>query len=504
MSETSESGSLPTSTFLGEGFASDRLQTTGFSCLNTGEQHFEGAAATTINFGSQRSYDDVERALNINLSASASYDIFTGSAAVGFARAVRGSRLSESYYFVQQVLLPVLVYTPSGYSVDALNKVGSQAYAEGPDAFRHTCGDSFTRELHYGAGLFLAIKINFSSIFDRTAFDASANLKVASIFSILSSVESEAKDKHINGSIEVVAYQRGGEPRRLSNVFSKGEEGYHITSCNLDNTEACNNILSGIIDYASQDFSNQLLFTDGEINGHAYVVKRDFKPYDQLGLTVGASVVSTEVIAARRRLGKMFAEAKEQEEFIRQLLFSQVSPFLTLTSREQLDDAHNALKANIRLLSSPNHGVIRCYDSPKGCLETEAKIMNSLSPVDQTVIASFEQAFTFRNMANNPGYALPIGDSVYVYYYPYNDMPSLINTASIREEGETLKISGSDREFSISGVMNRVSRDYFSGKLTVNNQQNQYTYHYCPVKHKPAPDSPDSGVSRLPCYPADH
>ena len=474
--ESAESSNLPTTTFLGEGYASDRLQTTGFSCLNTGSQHFEGAAATTINFGSQRNYDDIEKALNINLSASASYDIFTASPSVGFARFVKQSRLSESYYFVQQVLLPALVFAPSGYSSDALNDLGAQAYENGADAFRHVCGDSFTRELRYGAGLFVAIKINFSSIFDRKAFDASASLKVASIFSIMSSIQSEAKKQHINGSIEVIAYQRGGDPRHLSNVFSKGEDGYHITSCNLDNTAACSNILDGIIDYANSNFSEQLKFKDGKVNGRAYVVQRDIKPYDQLGLAVGESVVSEDVIAARRRLGELYVTAREQEEFVRQLLFSQISSFLTLTSRAQLEDTHTALKENIRLLSSPNHGVIRCYDDPASCMTVESRLLSSMSSVDETFIGTFEQAFTFRNLVGNPGYALPVGDDMYVYYYPYKDQPSLVNTAAIIPEGDRLKVSGHSRDFSISGFLDRVSQDYYSGKLTVNNQQNQYTY----------------------------
>ena len=463
-------------TFLGEGFATDRLQSTGFSCLKNGKHHFAGAATTSIRFGSQKSYDDLERALNVNLSASASYDMFTASSSVGFVRMVQQSKLSASYFFMEQILLPALVFSPVGYSTDALNSIGTQAYESGPDPFRHTCGDSYTQQVFYGAGLFVAIKLNFSSVFDRTAFESSGSLKLSNIGSILSTVEARSKNKHINGNIEVIAYQRGGDPRRLSKVFSRDDKGYHITNCSMDNTSACNNILTGIMGYASDDFSNQVEFDGSKVSGHAYVVRRDIKPYDQLGLAVGPSVVNEEVIGARKRLGELYVRFRGQEEFTRQLLFSKISSFLTYTAKNDLQTEQRALQENIRLLSSPNYGVINCYNEPARCPQTEQKLLATLAPVNDSVIETFNQAYNFRNLANNPGYALPIGGSMFLYYYPFQDMPSLINTAVIREQGDRLKIVGNNRKFSVSGQLNKITEDAYSGDLTVNNITSRYTY----------------------------
>jgi hypothetical protein len=75
----------------------------------------------------------------------------------------------------------------------------------------------------------------------------------------MTSIEKNNKALKIKGKFHVKAFQKGGDPTKLSQVFKKDKNGTQYQSvCDFSNLKDCKAIISNILNYASNIFPSQI------------------------------------------------------------------------------------------------------------------------------------------------------------------------------------------------------------------------------------------------------
>ncbi|MGF1739780.1 hypothetical protein L4C34_01640 [Vibrio profundum] len=379
----------PAAVMLGSGFSSLK-QTTRLPCYIPSEAHYAKGGKAILGLSNSTSFDDIEHMLHTNISAHGMIGAFSGSASADYLRDTRDTRYSQSFYYKDAITFPMEYFTPSSYGNLALSPLALSNLQKSPEAFSEMCGNQFIQGIVPGANLLVTLKLDFKTTTDKQVFSSSVSGGLG-INSASSSIQKTVKEKHIQGTISVLAYQEGGDPTRLANIFKLDTKGhYYITTCSLDNLDACTSAIDGFIDYAKNDFPNQLSVKDGKVEGSAYPVDFHYENYTTFGVDAGKPVTSPEIVAARNKLGELLYKTEENLDFVTHYLHSVVSPYLLPDAQNKLESIAHALDNNLAMINSPNDGAIQCYSDPTNCVATAANIESNITPIDQDTVNYFK------------------------------------------------------------------------------------------------------------------
>jgi hypothetical protein len=454
----------PSALFIGGGYSSDMQSATGLLCVKDDKYSYDGQSKSIIQFGKSMSFDEIEKKLAVDISVSGSIDMFSGSASAEYARDIQSDDYSESFYYIEQVLLPSKILS-NMFGKKALTDVGLDAYESDPThtQFRLSCGDQFIQQTPLGANLFVTMKVHFASLRDKETFHAHAS-GGGTMGSVEGDIQNIYNQYHIGGSLEMAAYQIGGQPAHLAQIFTKQKDHYYITTCDFNHLQDCSNLIDGVIGYAQGDFEKQVDFQGGQPTPYAAPLSYKQMSYSRIGVDAGMPVVTPEIEAARGDLSKLYIDNTKQSAFIDHLLGSWLASSFTATAQGRLSQAQRDLHDNLSILEDQRNGVIACYLTPDRCLAIKQTILTKLKPIDQyqPIITEFNTAYN--NGGGHDSFMLPLGGDQYLGYDFSSQHGYWRVTAGLSDQA--LKLDGADdRGMHLWGTFNKIGQDTYVGEM---------------------------------------
>lgn len=351
---------------LGDGYSTYNRLAMGESALRLNQMHVTYTnMQNSVNLSQTIHREDLAKDLNVNISVSGGWGLFSASASANFLRHIEDTQYSENFtfserYYVHEVLdIGGLPANTSALTANA----ASLFKKSGISAFTNRYGDMFIKELPMGAFLVVNLRLTFASALDKEKFDGSLGGGFGSIFHASATIQSAVTSSRARGVIEVAAYQLGGDPTELPNIFSeKTTGGYYITTCSLDNLKDCQGAIDGIIKYAQINFNQQIKPKKiGEKpEGHLVVVGEPvLEAYASKFNMPSAPSLDAVTIINRLDLAGMHHTARITKNFFDHLMFSPVSGYLTPAANKALKDIHEKLNWNWSLFDQ--FGAVQCY-----------------------------------------------------------------------------------------------------------------------------------------------
>lgn len=373
-------GFIPFTPVLGQGYSSDKDMAAEFSCFNDGNVTLSGGGSSIVHFDSAVSFDDIQNSLNVDVSAKVGIGPFSGSASASYSRFIEDDSYSFSFYYYEQVFLPTKVWTPNNYGPELLNKFGSGVYNAGAETFRLVCGDKIFNQVDEGISLYATMKLHFQSHYQKSTFEANVGANYGDIVSVSATVKKMVSEYDLSGTVEMSAYQIGGNPSQLPKIFNKKGDDYYILSCSFAEFDDCKEAAAGILEYAQNNLSNQTQ------NGSA--ISWELVELEDLGINVGSTVITPQIKAARDELGSIYQNMTFASSIANHVVQSKYSSYIP--DIELFQETAANISTNLAILQDPTTGVATCYTQPLNCTSAASQIESSLSFVNMTMLQDFE------------------------------------------------------------------------------------------------------------------
>ncbi len=370
---------------LGQGYSTDMQMMAPFSCYSAGNVTTTPGGSAVVYFDNSVSFEKVQRELNIDVKASVGIGPFSSSASAEYARFIEQDQYSQSFYYLEKVFLPTEVWNPKDYGPKILNPIGQGAYGDSHQQFRTVCGDQIITQMNVGISLYVTMKILFSSYYDKQTFQANFNANYGDIASLSVAVQNMVSQYNLNGEVEVSAFQQGGNPVQLPQIFAKGANGYYVTSCSLQDLSACQLTIDGVLSYAQNNLPNQ---TSTGIGAPLSFI---MEPAEMLAINTGTSVVNSTVTAARKKIGEVYQKQEEYYSFVNDLLQSPNFNTLPPGTISRLTTEFENLQNNTQQFKDPQSGGYACYADPEQCPAIAATLFSNLAPVNYKYIDQFKR-----------------------------------------------------------------------------------------------------------------
>ena len=408
------------STAIGGGYSSDTQSPTGYFCLKAISPTYKWSPSTAqISVGKAMDRESFLKELDVSATASAGIGPFKASASADYADISQQDAFSLDYYY-NATYAPLSITLPRQYFAEqALSDFGLTAYKNAA-TFRLTCGDQFLQSETLGAELFVTLKINFDSKSDKKTFNTKFSAGFAS-FGVSGDTKSDIEKSNINGTLSIYAYQTGGTPGELANIFGKDTGGdYAVLQCSLKDLTACTAVMSQIQDYAGT-LPKQMLwddtakhFTAGS-GARLYKSDNDNIDYKSLGLQPTSTILTPEQEAARTDIDTVLATDIRQYAFVSSLLNTPYSIFYTKNDKENLDQIQTQLAELLGLLKDPSNGGLNCYLHPDHCVSLQTTVDALQSKLDLSPLEQFKSGFISTYTASGLHEQLvPLGSHNYV------------------------------------------------------------------------------------------
>lgn len=399
---------------------------------------------------------ELTKLLNIDFSASGGWGQFSANGVAHYLRDIENSAYTENFTFVERYYsncrldtseLPSDTRALSVQAADLLKQNGIKA-------FTNRYGNSFITQLPMGAILIANLKFNFSSAMDKEKFDVGLGGGFGSIFNAKFTIQNAIEKSKAKGSIEVSAYQLGGEPAELPNIFSKkNNAGYYITSCSFDHLQDCQAAIDGIINYAQTSFNKQIKVRSiGEKpEGNLAVVGAPTLSSYSIKLNLPkATSLDPMVIQTRLKISSQYKELLEYKTFIDHLLSSPMVGYFKPETHSFIKNLKSNLEWNISLYHEFN--VMQCYlaGEEEECIAVDKNLKEYSRPIDVESL----------NYYMNTGYVEDRFNCSYVPVgHPQDEYPTFANFCQNKwiKGLFIFKLDNAKKTLSIKG-------DYFSAK----------------------------------------
>lgn len=331
------------------------------------------------------------KVLNIDISASGGWGNFSLNAAANYLHHIEDDKFHENFAYTEAFFADAVLdirHLPS--DISALQNEAIDIYTKkGIVAFTNHYGDTYIQQLPMGAYLIVNLRLSFSKAVDKERFDGAISGKFGSIFSASGKIKYAVDQTNVKGSIEISAYQLGGDPSELANIFAKkSNDGYYITQCSLADLTACQGALNGIIRYAQVDFKTQIKMNgDGTPSGHLEVVgEPSLTTYSNRFLLQPAPPLDPNVVGKRLELATIFNTLKSNKKFFDHFTNSPVANYFTPAANVILNNIKTSLDWNWSLFNQ--FRAINCYipGEETECGTIVENIKNFTKPIDQASI----------------------------------------------------------------------------------------------------------------------
>ena len=209
---------------LGQGYSTDEQMAAPFNCFNPGNITTAPGGESILHFDNAQSFDEIQKQLDVDVTTKVGIGPFSSKISASYARYVQDDHYSQNFNYFEKVFLPTQIWNPSGYGPSILNAIGQGAYQQGPQQFRLVCGDLVVTQQDMGISLYSSMKMSFSSYSDKQTFQAHAGASFGSMADVSAKVQSIVSQYSLNGEVEISAFQQGGDPSKLPQIFLKMQE----------------------------------------------------------------------------------------------------------------------------------------------------------------------------------------------------------------------------------------------------------------------------------------
>jgi hypothetical protein len=416
-------------------------------CIKTDKSHI-GAFQKSVSLNYINNVHTLAKNLNINLDAKAGWGRFSPSSEVDYIKSVQENNHSLSFSYQSIVTAGLGVDTSDYYKTSALNAGALSAYHQGVDAFIKRCGDSYMQRIDLGAILSVTLRLNFASNLQKQTFQAKFKGSFANIINGSASAQKTIQENKLKGSIDVIAFQKGGDPNRLDMIFGANSD-RNLISCSLEYLDNCTKAINNIIDYAQArgawenlGFTEQIKIVDNKLVASSLfpvnIEDATIGYYaEDFGLDIPIIVPSEETIAARIHLAELYDNYLENLNFYNSIKNSFAYSHLSTFAQQELNNLAKELRNSISYLTDGR--ALSCFfaNYVNHCPEIAAAIEKLINKkLDFTKLNTLKGAYYFNfdyPDFNNALILVPNSDGMYsVYDTNINALP--YNKASIQLE----------------------------------------------------------------------
>jgi hypothetical protein len=363
------------SALVGSAYASDRQDFLGGQCV-TGDTKPTGIAESSFQLDHTVSETDLSSQLGFGLDTRARFGVVEASLAANFlSRSTSNAFSMSAIYSATYNMQPQKVDT----ATLRLLQPGVDAKASGSFLkWNETCGDSFVDEIRRGAKLFFSIRIDFSSLEQKKEFSAKVAVS-GPLWGVKANIDSSSQSLTKSSTVTVSAYQLGGDPTKLTEVFGAGDGGLaSYKECTVGTFSECGNVIVNAIKYASDTqhgFPSQLTLTSSP---GPSVISYGVSPYIAYGIQpLATPMLAQLVIQAREDLGRKFEQTYQQYLTASRLLGTHLTP----DKAHAVEIALTQIKGNLTGIQKTADA---CYNTPADCPSAESHLV--LTPVDPSAL----------------------------------------------------------------------------------------------------------------------
>jgi hypothetical protein len=394
---------------LGEGWSTDNDAPVG-ECL-LGTVNYVGSPSGSVSMDTVFSYDDVMNQLNNKLDGNFSLPGFKLKASTDYSYMLKDSQYSQTFIYRASILLKNRHFELSP-DKSPLTWIGQQ-YAADPVAFRAYCGDKFIAEQQIGGALYVAVKFLFHTVQEKSDFNSALQASFFSLASLSSNLTKAVQTVKSSGHVAVIAFQIGGDPLKLGQILgaAAGSQQAPLLDCELNNLDACKQVINQVLAYASQsgsdNFPAQFAHDDPQSPTGPGVIQNILQNYAAVvPIKVGPSLVTQEIMDARTRLSKLYEKSIQQANEIYAMVDNNIP--LSPDYAEKLVALKSNVENNNDLLSKAG---VSCYeDDLSRCLSAEKATQEKLLPIDLEPLTK-----RIRIIAGQEDYLFPYSTQQYIY-----------------------------------------------------------------------------------------
>ena len=348
--------------------------------------------------------DDLAQQLDVDMSSNTGWGKFSMSAAAKYIRALQNNSHSLHFTYLNTISTDAAFNFGDLYGEDALNSTGLALFRQGVDEFIATCGDTYVDQVRLGATLTVTLQVNFKSQIQKNQFEASFKGKIDTLSETYISLNQALQESGSSASIEILAFQMGGQPMYLNSVLGASKDGHHVVHCSASQHENCVNILDDVTAYAQASgawektgFTKQIQLDENTLRAESlHPIQSSFarlSSYRNFGIPIPKKTISAETIAARKKLNMLYDQNKANVSFSEAILHA--APFQMLEQETQLE-----LKKLSSILKSDSNTIlsseaIECFfpETQEDCPQIVDNIEKGLHAPDVTKLNKLRGAY---------------------------------------------------------------------------------------------------------------
>lgn len=228
-------------------------------------------------------------------------------------------------------------------------------------AWKETCGNEFVFGEERGARIFLNFKIIFSSKAEKERIALELGAK-GPAFEVDGKFEKISEKMSANTKMTVSAYQIGGDPGQMGNMFCRDTEdpsckleSIRVADCSMGELKKCLSMISSFMAYANADFKKQI----SEVGKYS-VLKVHTRPYFMLGGKFPRVNEQTSAVF-EQEIGDLIDIFNEQLEnwIFASDMYKNNIPRKTIAQKNNLERLKAKLSNNSQMLADAING---CYE----------------------------------------------------------------------------------------------------------------------------------------------
>ncbi|MDF1685022.1 MAG: hypothetical protein P1U36_10265 [Legionellaceae bacterium] len=348
--------------------------------------------------------DDLAQQLDVDLSSSTGWRKLSVSAAAKYIRALQSNTHSLHFTYLNTISTDAAFNFGDVYGEDALNPTGLALFRQGVDEFIETCGDTYVDQVRLGATLAVTLQVNFKSQLQKSQFEASFKGKISSLSETYISLNQALQDSGSSASIEILAFQMGGQPMYLNSVLGANKDGHHVVHCSASQQENCVNILDDVTAYAQASgawdktgFTKQIQLDENNLRAESlHPIQPSYarlSSYRNFGIPIPKKAISSEAIDARKKLNDLYDQNQEDVSFSNSIVNSAAFPLLEKTTQVELKQVSSMLKSDANIIQSPE--AIECFlpETQESCPQIVNNIEKRLHAPDMTKLNKLRGAY---------------------------------------------------------------------------------------------------------------
>lgn len=322
-------------------------------CVRGTQDESAGNSSAKFTIVEDIGTEDLSNSIGGQLSANANFPVIRAGVDANLIKDLAASEYVANRHVTyslspkKKVLRP-----PFQVSPDLKERIASGTF----DA--SLCGDEFVTAIHYGAHLFVNMRIEFLNANDKLEIGGKINVATGidgAPAGVNIDAEADYLDEKVKKSVKITVHaeQQGGDPKQFAAVIPQ-----EIMTCTLDQPEPCIKLFENVINYAKEGFSTQLENLD------TYnVIKYETESFEDVGIYELSNSAVTLEAAQFSRLKKdidsLFQKSIEDEKRANTIINSY---------RSWVDDDQYEKIKEIERSASKNSDLLLdtakfCYDS---------------------------------------------------------------------------------------------------------------------------------------------